>query len=75
MMTVSDGDYVVPTRRIVSPSDLHAFLHSKTYTLINSFIEDLGSAVEDVPITPDIETSEVLSPRKQSTDILRTFIS
>lgn len=27
--------------------------------MINSFIEDLSSGVEDVPITPDIDTSKV----------------
>lgn len=58
-MTTADGGYVIPVRQILSPSDLHAFLHSKTYTLINSFIEDLSGAVEDVPITPDIDTSKV----------------
>ncbi len=60
-MTASHGGFVIPARQILSPSDLHAFLHSKTYTLINSFIEDLSSAVEDVPITPDIDTSKVRS--------------
>ena len=58
-MTASNGGFVIPARQILSPSDLHTFLHSKTYTLINSFIEDLSSAVEDAPITPDIETSKV----------------
>ena len=56
-MTVND--YVIPTKQIVSPSDLHAFIHSDTYGLVYDFIEDLSKAVEDKPITPDIETSTV----------------
>jgi hypothetical protein len=57
--TAAIADYVVPTKQIVSPSDLHAFLHSDTYTLVHAFIEDLSSCVEDTPITPDIPTSTV----------------
>jgi hypothetical protein len=52
--------YVVPTKQIVSPSDLHAFIHSDTYTLVHQFIEDLSSSVEDTPIKPGIETSQVV---------------
>jgi hypothetical protein len=52
-------EYVVPTKQIVSPSDLHAFIHSDTYGLIYDFIEDLSKAVEDTPIRPDIKTSKV----------------
>lgn len=55
-----EAEYVIPTKQIVSPSDLHAFIHSDTYTLIDDFIENLASSVEDTPITPDIETSAVL---------------
>lgn len=51
--------FAVPTKQIVSPSDLHAFLHSDTYSLINDYIEDLSKAVGDKPIKPDIETSKV----------------
>ena len=53
------AQYVVPTKQIVSPSDLHAFLHSDAYTLINNFIEDLSSSVQDTPISPNIKTSKV----------------
>ena len=58
----ADG-FVVPTKQIVSPSDLHAFIHSDTYTLIDSFIEDLSTSVEDTEISPDIKTSEVAFPQ------------
>jgi Phosphotyrosyl phosphate activator (PTPA) protein len=58
-MTGIEAQYVVPTKQIVSPSDLHAFIHSDTYTLIDDFIENLASSVEDTPITHDIETSAV----------------
>jgi len=51
--------FVVPTKQIVSPSDLHAFIHSDTYGLVYDFIDDLSTAVEDTPITPDIPTSPV----------------
>ena len=52
-------EYVVPSKQVISPSDLHAFLHSNTYSLINDFVEELSKSVEDTPITPDIETSHV----------------
>ena len=54
-------EFVVPTKQIVSPSDLHAFIHSDTYTLIDSFIEDLSTSVEDKEISPDMNTSQVRS--------------
>jgi hypothetical protein len=53
------GSFVVPTKQIVSPSDLHAFIHSDTYSLVHDFVDDLSKAVEDTPITPDIPTSKV----------------
>ena len=57
--TMTVTSFAVPTKQIVSPSDLHAFLHSDTYNLINDYIEDLSKAVEDTPIKSDIETSKV----------------
>jgi hypothetical protein len=59
MTDMATDEFVVPTKRIVSPSDLHVFLHSDTYKLTNTFVEDLSKSVEDTPITPDIETSLV----------------
>jgi len=56
--------FVVPTKQIVSPSDLHAFIHSDTYDLVHDFIDDLGKAVEDTPITPDIPTSPVKAVKR-----------
>jgi Phosphotyrosyl phosphate activator (PTPA) protein len=56
---MTTAEYVVPTKRIVSPSDLHAFLHSEGYALLNTFIEDLSTSVEDTPITADIKTTPV----------------
>jgi Phosphotyrosyl phosphate activator (PTPA) protein len=56
---MTTSGYVVPTKQIVSPSDLHAFIHSNAYTLVHSFIEDLSTSVVDTPISPDIKTSEV----------------
>jgi len=53
------GSFVVPTKQIVSPSDLHAFIHSDTYGLVHDFIDDLSKAVEDTSIAPDIPTSHV----------------
>jgi hypothetical protein len=53
------GPFVVPTKQIVSPSDLHSFIHSDTYGLVHDFVDDLSKAVEDTPITPDIPTSKV----------------
>ena len=58
-MGMTADEYVVPTKQIVSPSDLHAFLHSNSYKLINDFVEDLSQSVEDIPISPDIKTSQV----------------
>jgi hypothetical protein len=57
--TMTAEAFVVPTKQIVSPSDLHAFIHSDSYTLLHTFIEDLSTSVEDTPITPDIKTSQV----------------
>lgn len=56
---MTTDEFVVPTKQIVSPSDLHAFLHSGTYELVNEFIENLSTSVEDTPISPDIKTSAV----------------
>lgn len=56
---MSTSAYVVPTKRIVSPSDLHAWIHSDSYTLLDSFVEDLSKSVEDKRITADIKTSPV----------------
>jgi Phosphotyrosyl phosphate activator (PTPA) protein len=58
---MTNDEYVVPTKKIVSPSDLHAFLHSDAYTMVNTFIEDLSASVEDTPISPDLKTSAVMS--------------
>ena len=55
---MADG-YIVPTKQIVSPSDLHAWIHSDAYTLVDSFIEDLSKSVEDKPIALDLRTSQV----------------
>jgi hypothetical protein len=54
-------EFVVPTKQIVSPSDLHAFIHSDTYPLIDSFVEDLSTSVVDTEISPAIKTSQVRS--------------
>ncbi|KAI5793168.1 hypothetical protein EDC01DRAFT_615735 [Geopyxis carbonaria] len=72
--SVADLSFSIPTRKLVSSSDLALFQGSPTHELLQAFITDLNNSVLNKPNSTDVPISPVVSQLLEILDQVRAVV-